>query len=166
MHFSALEEKLFCWHYNRAMWVIPSLSLTHSPVSETLPVPELRLLLFSISFHARALRFRTTSTCLRPWWSFDDSNLPGFSMLSLRRVISVRRFSSQLCHGPRTTTPRAPCGVFVRAARPRAVRGAGHPTKIVYEGDDSPRSENETGLLSHPGRSSNKHTSGNKMLCN
>lgn len=83
--------------------MIPTLSLTHSPVSETLPVPELRLLLFSISFHARAQRFRTTSTCLRPWWSLDDSNLPCFSMLSLRRVTSVRRFSSQLCHGPRTT---------------------------------------------------------------
>lgn len=79
------------------------LSMLDLPVWEMLLMPELLFFLFSISFHAKTLRFRTTSTCLCFWKSVDDSNLGCFSILPLTRVISyavVRWFSCQLSDGP------------------------------------------------------------------
>lgn len=93
------------------------------PVSERLLMPELRLSLLSASFHAKTLRFRTTSTCLCFWNSFEDSNLACFSMISLGRVISravARWFSSQLCYGPHNNTRSASgvCFEWVRRCCP------------------------------------------------
>lgn len=50
----------------------------------------LRFLLFSVSFHAKTLRLRTTSTCLCFWNSLADNNLGCFCILSLGPVIIQR----------------------------------------------------------------------------
>lgn len=133
------EPKSVLWNYDKAIKLI-HFSMLDSPVAALLLMPELRFLLLSTSFQTRTQLVRDTSTCLCLCWrkSFEQSNMAGSSIVSLRRVISyavARWLSSQLCHKTleQNAARRLKCVESVCAGRSAgALRGRGDSTKIVY----------------------------------
>lgn len=78
-------------------------SASHSPGSGRLQMADLALPPVSASLHVKTQRFRTTSTCLCPCNSFDDSNVACFSMMDF--VFSFRVPTQLLWQHANRTSP-------------------------------------------------------------